>query len=214
VRGVIVHMKASITVLAVAFASPVRADPPRALTKDDVRATVKRVVPLVEPCYVRAHASDPTIAGVVNPELTITSGGGRTTFRVRGFDTTGPLGKNAAFLACAKAALEGAVLPPLAVTGSIALTYPITFTTRAPDNHEASILDDARRALAGQRWADALATAERGLELTSIDGTIRRPLIEVAGIAACRLGRTAKVRHYLELSSPTHERAIRAACRL
>jgi hypothetical protein len=207
-------MKTAIVLLVVAFAAPLRADPARALTKEDVRATVKRIVPLVEPCYVRAHASDPAIAGVVNPELTITSGGGRTTFRVRGFDTSGPLGKNAAFRACAKAALEGAVLPPLAVTGSIELTYPITFTSQPVDNRDASVLDDARRALTGQRWADALATAERGLELTTIDGTIRRPLIEVAGIAACKLGRTAKLRHYLELSSPAHERAIRAACRL
>src|SRR5262245_62672775 len=52
-----------------------------------------------------------------------------------------------------------------------------------------------------------LAMAERGLELTSLDGTIRRPLIEVAGVAACRLGRTAKLRHYLELAAPGHERA-------
>jgi hypothetical protein len=200
--------------VVLAFASPVAADPARALTKDDVRAAVKRVVPLVAPCYERAHANDPTIAGVVNPELTITIRGGRTTFRVRGFDTTGPFGKNAAFRACMKAALEDAVLPPLAVTGSIELTYPITFTPQAPDNREAWILDDARRALADQRWPEALATAERGLELTSIDGTIRRPLIEVAGIAACRLGRTAKLRHYLELASPAHERAIRAVCRL
>jgi hypothetical protein len=206
-------MKPSIAVLAVAFASPVRADPARALTKEDVRATVKRIAPLVAPCYERAHASDPTIAGVVNPELTITSGGGRTTISVRGFDTSGPLGKTAAFRACAKAALEGAALPALAVTGSIELTYPLTFAPQAPDNHDASVLDDARRALAAQRWADALATAERGLELTSIDGTIRRPLIAVAGIAACKLGRTAKARHYLELSSPAQEREIRAACR-
>src|SRR5689334_17872206 len=97
-------MKGWIAILV--LASPAHAEPARALTKDDVRATVKHVVPLVEPCYVRAHASDPAIAGVVNPELTITSGGGRTTFRVRGFDTTGPLGKTAAFRACAKAALE------------------------------------------------------------------------------------------------------------
>jgi len=201
-----------VWIVVIALASPGHADP-APLTKEDVRATVKRIVPLVRPCYERAHASDPAITGVVNPELTITSGGGRTTMRVRGFDTSGPLGRNTAFRACAKAAIEGAALPALAVTGSIELTYPMTFAVQPP-GHDPSVLDDARRALGAQRWADALATAERGLELTSIDGTIRRPLIEVAGIAACKLGRTAKLRHYLELASPTHERAIRAACRV
>jgi hypothetical protein len=207
-------MKASIAVLAIALVSPVRAEPARALTKQDVREPMKRVVPLLAPCYDRARASDPAIAGVVNPELTITSQGGHTTIRVRGFDAPGPLGRSAAFRACAKAALEGAALPALAATGSIELSYPITFAPQAPDNRDASVLDDAKRALAGQRWAEALATAERGLELTSIDGTIRRPLIEIAGIAACRLGRTAKARHYAALASPAQERAIRAACRL
>jgi hypothetical protein len=199
--------------VVIAFASPVHAEPARALTKEDVRATVKRIAPLVTPCYERAHASDPAITGVVNPELTITSGGGRTAIRVRGFDTSGPLGQNAAFRACVKAAIEGAAWPALAVTGSIDLTYPLTFAPQAPDNRDAYVLDEARRALAARRWADALLTAEHGLELTSIDGTIRRPLIAVAGIAACKLGRTAKARHYLELSSPAQEREIRAACR-
>jgi hypothetical protein len=200
-------------IVVVALASPVLADP-RALTKDDVRAPLKRVVPLVARCYDRARASDLAIAGVVNPELTVTSAGGKTTIRVRGFDTSGPLGRSPAFRACAKAAIEGAVLPPLAVTGSIELMYPMTFAPQPPDNRDAGVLADARRAAYGNRWADALAAAERGLELTSIDGTIRRPLIEIAGIAACRLGRIAKARHYLALAGPAQERAIRASCRL
>src|SRR6185503_19589207 len=104
-------------------------------------------------------------------------------------------------------------LPALAVTGTLDLIYPLTFGTQPPDNRHAKLLAVAKRAAAAGRWRAALATAERGLADVTFDGTVRRQLIEIAGIAACTLKRRIKARHYVELSPATAEQAVREACK-
>lgn len=185
---------------------------PRTLTKQEVRAVVHPLVPRLTRCYQAAHALDPTLDGVVNPMLTVTSDATRTTIAVRGYDTAGRLGESAEFRACATAALEGAIIPPIAGGGRAELIYPVTFGTGPVDNHDTRAVDAARAAATAARWPDALAHAETALRDVSLDGTYRRPMIQLAGIAACHLGDADKARHYASLVSPELEADLRAAC--
>jgi hypothetical protein len=107
---------------------------------------------------------------------------------------------------------ETVVLPPIGAGGTAEIIYPITFAPAPPDNRKTELADRANKAAAAGRWDDALRDAERGLELTSLDGTFRRKLIAVAGVAACHRKREAKARHYYALASATFEAEIREAC--
>ncbi|MDQ3363812.1 MAG: hypothetical protein M3680_00065 [Myxococcota bacterium] len=171
------------------------------------------LVPMLGDCYRRAQSRDQQIGGVVNTKLLVESELGLgTIFAVRGFDTAGALGQSSEFRDCVTATVASIVMPPIAKGGSAEITYPITFARDAPDNRHTSLVDDASQAAAVGRWDDALTTAERGLELTSLDGTFRRKLIEVAGLASCHLRDEAKARHYYALASPQFEPEIRETC--
>jgi hypothetical protein len=183
------------------------------LTKDKVRGHMRILVPMLADCYGRAQACDPKIGGVVNTKLTIDSEPGQgTVVTVRGFDTSGALGQSREFRDCVSATIEAIVLPPIADGGSLDVTYPMTFAPQPPDNHDTQLVDQAQQAAADRQWGQALIKAERGLELTSIDGTFRRKLIEIAGLAACHLKRDAKARYYFALASSGVERVLRETC--
>lgn len=190
-----------------------RATPAAALTKAQLREPMHAFVPLLVDCYRRVQARDPQIGGVVNTKLAIDSVAGLgTIFSVVGFDTAGALGQSREFRECVTATAASIVLPPIGGGGSVEITYPITFAPEPPDNRHTEWVDRAQQAAAAGRWDGALTAAERGLESTALDGTFRRALIGVAGVAACHLRRADKARRYYALASTAFEAQIRQAC--
>jgi hypothetical protein len=183
------------------------------LRKADVGPAVHTVIPRLATCYERARAHDPQLSGVINTKLTVENEPQRgMRLRVIGFDTSGPLGESQDFLACVKRTYESAVLPALTTRGALDFIYPSTFAPQPPDNHDTSSVDEAARAASEGRWADARRDAERGLELTSLDGTYRRRLIEIAGLAACHLHDEVGARFYFALAPPRAEPTLQQAC--
>jgi hypothetical protein len=183
------------------------------LRKAELRPAMKAIVPKLGRCYEQARRHDPQISGVIDTKLTVRNEphlGMMLT--VNGFDTDGALGESPDFLACVKATFESAVLPPIATRGTLDIIYPSTFAPQPPDNRDTSTVDGARRASDDGRWSDALANAQRGLKLTSLDGPHRRQLIEIAGLAACRLKDGPRARRFFALASPEFEDRLRQAC--
>ncbi len=184
------------------------------LRKAALRSRLKAIAPLLTRCYEQARAHDPQISGVINTKLTIRNEPRLgMILSVTGFDTHGTLGQSRDFLACATTTFEAAVLPPIETRGSLDLTYPTTFAPLPPDNHDTAIVDQAAGAADHGRWSDALRDAEQGLELTSLDGTFRRRLIEIAGVAACHVKDEPKARHYFSLAAPQIEERLQRVCR-
>jgi hypothetical protein len=196
----------------VVMASSALAEPAPGLRKADLRPALKKIASLVGRCYVRAQARDPQISGVINTQLIVRSEPRKLDIKVTGFVTAGRLGQSRDFLACVKKTFETTAVAPVAARGSLDITYPMTFQPDPVDNRDKAIVDAARRAADAGNWRDALAAAERGLDLTTLDGTFRRPLIAIAGVAACHLNERAKARYYLTLASPDHEAEIERAC--
>src|SRR6185503_19167790 len=146
------------------------------LTKDDVRASIKQLVPKVGACYEEARRHDAKLGGgVFNLRLSIESTASGVTIKPLDFDTTGRLGESTELRECATRVLA-TTLAPIAVTGTLVLIYPLTFGDQPPDNRHAKLLAVAKRAAAAGRWRAALATAERGLADVTFDGTVRRKL--------------------------------------
>ena len=137
----------------------------------------------------------------------------RMTLTVNGFDTDGALGESKEFLAYVKETFENAELAPIVTRGSLDMTYPSTYAPEPLSDRDIGIVDVAARAAEQGRWSDALADAERGLKLTSLDGPFRRRLIEVAGLSACHLHDVPKARRYHALASPEEiDERVQAAC--
>jgi len=183
------------------------------LRKLDLKPTLKAIFPTLQPCYARELARTPRIAGVVNTQL-IARNDPRLglTLTVEGFDTSGALGESQTFRACVKATFEAKVFPPIAARGLRRLTYPGTFDTRPPGDRDKAIVDKTVADAKAANWRDALADATRGLELTSLDGPLRRRLIEIGGVAACHLHDEAQARRYYALASPEFEATLEQAC--
>jgi hypothetical protein len=183
------------------------------LRKLDLKPTLKAIFPTLQPCYARELARTPRIAGVVNTQLTVRNDPRLgLTLTVEGFDTSGPLGESQTFRACLKTTFEAKVFPPIATRGLRHLTYPGTFATEPPSDRDRAIVDKAVADAKAARWRDALATATRGLELTTLDGPPRRQLIEIGGVAACHLHDEVQARRYYALASPEHEAKLEQAC--
>jgi hypothetical protein len=179
------------------------------LRKAHVRPALKTIHPRTTSCYGNSQLS-----GVVNTKLTVHSDERGIRLSVDGFDTHGAIGESRDFLACLTKELQSVVLPAIAAHGTLSVIYPSTFAPTPPDNHDRAIVGKAARALQAKRWRDALTLAERGLESTSLDGTFRRRLVEIAGSAACRIGDDAKTQNYMLLASQDAEDRIRRACSL
>ena len=191
----------------------VAAAPAARLEKLAVRPTMKAIFPALHTCYQREVDRDPQIRGVVNTQLLIRNDPKLgLTLTVEGFDTDGSLGSSKSFLACVKRVFEAKVLPPIATRGSRRVTYPGTFTTEPVDNHDLSLVESADRALVAMRWSQALADATQGLKQTFLDGTPRRQLIEIGGVAACELKDQKAARRYYALASPEFEDRIAKTC--
>jgi hypothetical protein len=214
-------MRPSLTALVAATAvasgclhTSARADASTKLRKDEVGPAVKRVIPRLANCYKRVRARDPQISGVINTKLTVQNDPKLgMTLHVDGFDTSGPLGESREFLDCAKRTFESTTLPPLNTRGRLFLIYPSTFAPQPPDNHDAAIVVQAARAADEGRWSDALQDAEHGLQSTSLDGTYRRRLIEIAGLAVCHLKHEVKARFYFALAPAWAEARMQQVCR-
>jgi hypothetical protein len=207
-RPVVVRAEAAPEVPAVAPTSP-------RLRKAEVRSTMKAIAPLLQDCYVRERerTHDPELEGVINTKLTIRNEPGvALRLTVDGFDTHGKLGESREFLACVTRTFESSTAPPVATRGVLSVTYPTTFAPQPPDHRDQSIVDTAGRAAAEGRWSDALAAAEHGLALTSMDGPMRHRLIEVGGLSACHLDDEAAARQYFALASPEFEDELQHAC--
>jgi len=215
--------RAAWIAVLVATASEASADPRRQqieqaviagrLRKAELRPTMKAVAARLGRCYEQARRRDPQTSGVVDTKLTIRNEPRLgMILTVNGFDTDGPLGQSPDFLACVKATFESAVLPAIATRGTLDVTYPSTFAPQPPDNRDTTAFESARRAANDGRWGAALADAERGLKLTSLDGPHRRQLIEIAGLAACRSKDAPRARRFFALASPEFEDRLRQAC--
>lgn len=100
-----------------------------ALTKDDIRAGVREVVPLLAECYDTELARDPSLpAATVASRFTIESAADiGTVVTVGDLTIDGPLGASQEFRDCMTATLEAVVLPPLGEGGRIEVNYPFTF---------------------------------------------------------------------------------------
>jgi hypothetical protein len=206
-------VKPTTLLASLALCASAAASPSTRLDKDALRPRMHAMTGALATCYEDARAREPSISGVINTKLTVTNEPDvGLTVRVRGFATSGALGESRAFLDCATAALEALVLRPLAARGSLDLTYPMTFAPQPPDNKQRAIVDKAARAAKQGRAQQALELAERGLELTSLDGTFRRRLIEIAGRAACQLEQQPKARHYFAMASSRVEKRLQQAC--
>ncbi len=144
--------------------------------------------------------------------LAVTSDPQGITFRVEGFENHGALGDSAEFLACVTNTFESATLPPITTAGRLSITYPNTFAPDPLSDKDVPIVDRAERAATEGRYAAALADVEHGLTLTSLDGPYRRRLIEVGGLAACRLGNEVRARYYFSLASSEIEDRLLVAC--
>jgi hypothetical protein len=198
-----------------AEAAPAVPAPSARLRKAEVRPAMKAIAPLLQQCYVRERerTRDPELSGVINTKLTIRNEPGvALSLTVNGFDTHGKLGESRDFLACVTRTFESSAAPPVATRGVLEVTYPTTFAPQPPDHRDQAIVDAADRAATEGRWSDALAAAERGLELTSMDGPMRHRLIEVGGLSACHLDDEAAARQYFALASPEFEDELQQAC--
>ncbi len=194
-------------------ASIARDVPSTRLRKAELRPAMKRIIPLLQHCYERELARAPQIRGVINTKLTIRNEPALgMMLSVNGFDTHGELGESREFLACVTKTFESTVYPPIATRGALDLTYPSTFATESPGDRDKPIVDKAERDATNGRWSEALDDAEQGLTLTSLDGPLRRRLIEVAGLSACHLKDQAKAQHYYSLASPEFEERLQETC--
>lgn len=214
-------MKLALTLLLVAshdLAASPRSEIEKSVTtgklrKIDLRPTMKAIFPSLDSCYKRELAKSPRIAGVVNTQLTVRNDPRLgLTLTVEGFDTAGALGESQTFRSCVKTTFEAKVFPAIATKGLARFTYPGTFATDPPGDRDKPIVDRAARNAKAARWSDALADATQGLALTSLDGPLRRQLIEIGGLAACHLRDEAQARRYYALASPEFETKLEQAC--
>ncbi|HEY5937910.1 MAG TPA: hypothetical protein VIU61_24845 [Kofleriaceae bacterium] len=191
----------------------VTAGPPHRLRKLELRPTMKKIMPRLTACYERERKRDPSSDGVVNTKLTIRNAPDLgMTLSVTGFETDGKLGQSKAFLACVTRTLEAGVLSPIATLGRADVMYPLTFATAAPSERDKAIVERADRAAKAKDWASVLEAAASGLKLTSLDGPMRRHLIELGGLSACHLRDATNARRYYALASPEYEHALETAC--
>ncbi len=187
--------------------------PPHRLRKRELRPTMKKIMPRVRSCYERALKQDPNITGVVNTKLTIRNAPDLgMTLSVTGFETSGKLGESKEFLACVTRTLQADVAPAIPTLGRADVMYPITFATAAPSARDKAVVERAERAARAKDWATVREAAASGLELTSLDGPLRRHLIELGGLAGCNLRDATTARHYYALASPEYEEELEAAC--
>jgi hypothetical protein len=187
--------------------------PSHRLRKSELRPTLKKIMPRVRACYERELETTPGVDGVVNIKLTVrnapTLG---LTLSVSGFETSGALGTSKSFLACVTRTLEGKVYAAIPTLGSADFIYPFTFTTVAPSDRDRAVVDRADASAQAEDWAAVLTTVASGLELTSLDGPLRRHLIELGGLAACHASDAPTAQHYYALASPEYEAEIETAC--
>ncbi len=191
----------------------VDAAPPHRLCKRELRPTMKKIIPRLQTCYERERKRDPNIDGVINTKLTIRNSPHLgMTLSVSGFETDGKLGESEEFLACATRTLETAVFPPIRTLGRADVMYPVTFALTAPSARDKAVVERAERAMTAEDWSAVLEAAASGLKLTSLDGPLRRHLIELGGLSACRLRDATNARHYYALASPEYEEELETAC--
>lgn len=120
----------------VGTAPPVDDATPGELTKDEIRAGVREVIPLITECYELELAKDPTAReATVKARFTIDSAADvGTVVTVGDLAIDGRLGASTEFRDCMTATLEAVVLPPLGDGGTIEVNYPFVF--RASDDDE------------------------------------------------------------------------------
>ncbi|MEZ4402790.1 MAG: hypothetical protein R3B06_22410 [Kofleriaceae bacterium] len=127
-------MGGGVTAATIGGAAPAAA--PVALSKDDIRAGVKDVAPMLGECFDAELARDPALGrSTVTVHFTIDSAADIGTVVTAGdLDIPGVLGQSADFRECLGATLEAMVLPPLGDGGQVEVTYPFVF---APTEDEA-----------------------------------------------------------------------------
>jgi hypothetical protein len=102
---------------------------PGELTKDEIRAGVKEVIPLLTECFEAELDRDPAVGRInATAHLTIDSAADIGTVVAMGdLEVDGALGKSPDFHDCLTATLEAMVLPPMGDGGHVDVTYPFVF---------------------------------------------------------------------------------------
>lgn len=214
---------------------------PGELTKDEIRAGVKDVIPLLTECFDAELDRDPALGRInATAHLTIDSAADIGTVVAMGdLEVDGALGTSQDFHDCLTATLEAMVLPPMGDGGHIDVTYPFVFaptddaaptTTAAappppaprkpvpvrplkpvPPSDPADLAREASNAAMNGEYARALAIAERALAMTP-DAHLRLKLTHVAALSACKLRDVKRARRYYAQSSSGAQPGIRQTC--
>lgn len=108
---------------------------PGELTKDEIRAGVKEVIPLLSECFEAELDRDPALGRInATAHLTIDSAADVGTVVAMGdLEVDGALGTSPDFHDCLTATLEAMVLPPMGDGGHIDVTYPFVFAPTDDD---------------------------------------------------------------------------------
>ncbi len=216
--------------------------PPAPLTlgKDEIRAGVKDVVPMLAECYEAELERDPTLGETtVKTQFTIDSDPDLGTIvTLSDLQVSGPLAQVADFRDCMTATIEAVVLPPLGDGGQVTVNYPFEFrpndvddATQHPSDAAKSpatptpvkplkpvvtpdavvLANDAASAAMNVQYARALALSEQGLKTYPTD-SVRAKLTNIAALSSCQLKNRPKALSYYRLASPNAKLGIRQTC--
>ncbi|MBK7076881.1 MAG: hypothetical protein IPH44_31780 [Myxococcales bacterium] len=230
-------------VAPIAPAAPAVADPsPGVLDKDEIRAGVKDVVPMLSECFEAELERDPSIGRVdATAHLTIDSAADiGTVVAMRDLDVDGPLGQSQDFHDCMTATLEAMVLPPMGDGGHVEVTYPFVFAqldepaptatgTPAPGPtaprkptpvRPLKPVTPSDPAELADRAAEAAMNADYARAFAMAErglamaptGAVRTKLLNTAAITACRLKNVVRARHYYALVSPATKPVLAQSC--
>jgi len=106
------------------------------LSSEEIRASVREVMPLVQECYVHALELDPALRGRLEARLVVDSEpdvGMIVTVAdtIDAMEGTGAASSE--FRDCFAATLESVAFPPLPEGGQLEITYPFEFAPGGPD---------------------------------------------------------------------------------
>ena len=210
------------------------------LDKDQIRAGVKDVVPMLAECYEAELERDPTVgATTVTAQFDLDSDPDLGTIvTLADMQVSGPLAQATDFRDCMTATIEAVVLPPLGAGGHVTVNYPFEFrpndvddATQRPINPAKSpttptpvkplkqpvapesleLMNEAMSAAVNGQYGRALALSEQGLKTYPTD-SVRAKLTNIAALSSCQLKNRPKALSYYRLASPNAKLGIRQTC--
>lgn len=214
---------------------------PLTLEKEEIRAGVKDVVPMLSECYEAELERDPALgAASVKAQFAIDSDPELGTIvTLSDLQISGPLAQASDFRDCLTATLEALVLPPLGDGGHVDVNYPFEFRPNDEDDDTADtsqaaaaktptptptrplkpvvtpeavvLTDQASEAAVNGQYARALMLSEQALAMHPT-ASIRTKLTNIAALSACNLKNLAKAQRYYADAAPSAKVGIRQVC--